>query len=189
MAKLSTIERLGEVLEAALHWKDRCLLSNASVFSEAEIWSPHNIDSLDRYFVQNPLEGKSSFIDKLRIQLTPADSAVKQLAAEMIWALLLFPSNLSGEKKRESVLEVWSWSGAPIDHSHPMLKILDYGVGSGGIAYFIKRPHELAFQIELLQSIKAEGSPGRGLLKSGPWRFGNWVDNLPSTGKRQFRHM
>jgi 5-methylcytosine-specific restriction protein B len=189
MARLSTIERLNDVLAAATRWKECCLLSNGSIFSEAEIGTPQNIDLLDKYFVQNPIEGKSSFIEKLGIQLKPSEPAIKQLAAEMIWALLLFPTNISGNKKRESVLQVWSWSGVPIDSDHPMLKVLDYGVGSGGIAYFIKRPYELAFLTELMQATKTEGSPATALLSSNPWKFGNWVDNLPSTGKRQFRHM
>lgn len=70
-----------------------------------------------------------------------------------------------------------------------MLAILDHGIGSGGIAYNNKRPYELAFLTELLQAMKAEGSPAAALLSSSPWKFGNWIDNLPSTGKRQFRHM
>jgi 5-methylcytosine-specific restriction protein B len=53
---------------------------------------------------------------------------VKQLAAEMLWILLLFPSNISGKKKRETVLEIWSWSGKPLDNQHWLLKILDDGI-------------------------------------------------------------
>src|ERR1039457_7165111 len=107
MARLSTIQHLDDVLAAANRLKEHCLLANGSVFSEAEIWTLQNIDLLDKYFVQNPIEGKSSFIEKLSTQLRPSEPAIKQLAAEMIWALLLFPSNISGSKKRESVLEVW----------------------------------------------------------------------------------
>ena len=189
MAKLSKIEGLNDVLAAAAQWKERCLLSDGSIFSDNQVWTRPNIDLLDKYFVQNPIEGKNKFINKLNIQLNPSDSTVKQLAAEMLWALLLFPSNISGHKKRETVLEIWSWSGVRIDTHHPMLKILDYGVGSGGIAYNNKRPYELAFLTELMQEVKTEGSPGTAFLSSNPWKFGNWVDSLSSTGKRQFRHM
>ena len=189
MAILSTIERLNDVLTAAKQWKGRCLLESGSVFSETQLWTADNVDLVNKYFVQNPLEGKQTFLQKLKEQLTPAEPAVKQLAAEMIWALLLFPSNITGNTKRKNVLEVWSWSGVTIDQNHPMLAVLDHGIGSGGIAYNNKRPHELAFLTELMQEMKAKGSPATAFLSSHPWKFGSWVDSLPSTGKRQFRHI
>jgi MoxR-like ATPase len=189
MARQSSITNLDGILAAAKHWKERCLLGSGSVFSESQLWTANDVDLVNKYFVQNPLEGKQTFLQKLEQQLTPADATVKQLTAEMIWALLLFPSNITGNRKRKNVLEVWSWSGLTIDQNHPMLAILDHGIGSGGIAYNNKRPYELAFLTELMQAMKTEGSPATALLSSNPWRFGNWIDNLPSTGKRQFRHM
>ena len=189
MARYSTITNLDGILGAAKRWKERCLLESGSVFGEGQLWTANNVDFVNKYFVQNPLEGKQTFLQKLKQQLTPAEPAVKQLAAEMVWALLLFPSNIGGNTKRKNVLEVWSWSGVTIDQNHPMLAILDYGIGSGGIAYNNKRPWELAFLTELMQAMKAEGSPASALLSSNPWKFGNWIDHLPSTGKRQFRHM
>ena len=189
MARLSSITNLDGILAAAKSWKERCLLGSGSVFSESQLWTADNVDLVNKYFVQNPLEGKQTFLQKLKQQLTPAEPAVKQLAAEMVWALLLFPSNITGNTKRKNVLEVWSWSGVGIDQNHPMLKVLDFGIGSGGIAYNNKRPHELAFLTELMQEMKAKGSPATAFLSSHPWKFGNWVDSLPSTGKRQFRHM
>lgn len=189
MARQSSITNLDGILTAAKRWKERCLLESGSIFSESQLWTANNVDLVNKYFVQNPLEGKQTFLQKLQQQLTPADPAVKQLAAEMVGALLLFPSNITGNTKRKNVLEVWSWSGVSIEQTHPMLAILDHGIGSGGIAFNNKRPNELAFLTELMQATKTEGSPATALLSSNPWKFGNWVDNLPSTGKRQFRHM
>lgn len=107
----------------------------------------------------------------------------------MLWLMLQFPSNIGGDKKRENVLEVWSWSGEALDANHPLLKALDFGVGSSGTAYNNKRPAELTYLVALIQGWKAERPARQSVLLSGPWEFGNWVDSMPKTGERQFRHM
>lgn len=189
MARTKTVPKLNEILAAAERFKSNCLLTDKSVFSEKNLWTANNINLLDQYFIQNPLEGKETFIEKLRKQLAPAPPEVKQLAAEMVWLLLLFPSNITGNKKRETVCEIWSWSKNTLDENHPLLKVLDSGIGSSGIAYNNKRPAELTFLIELMQRWKTEGEQRHVALLSDPWAFGTWVDSLPSTGKRQLRHM
>ena len=189
MARTQTVPQLNDILGAAERFKTNCLLADGSVFSDVALWTANNINLLDQYFVQNPLEGKETFLAKLGKQLTPAPTEVKQLAAEMVWILLLFPSNISGNKKRETVSEIWSWSDDTLDHEHPLLQVLDNGIGSSGIAYNNKRPSELAFLIELMQRWKTEGSQRHLALLSDPWAFGTWIDGLPSTGKRQLRHM
>jgi 5-methylcytosine-specific restriction enzyme B len=189
MARTSTVPHLADILAAAEHWKKSCLLADGSVFTDAHLWSAENIDLLDRYFVQNPQPGKDPFKVKLRRQLEPAPPQVRQLGAEMLWLLLQFPSNIGGDKKRENILEIWSWSGHPLDASNPLLKVLDFGIGSSGVAYNNKRPAELTFLIALMQGWKAEGPARQSNLLSDAWVFGNWVDSLPKTGERQFRHM
>jgi MoxR-like ATPase len=189
MARTSTVSHLADILAAAEYWKQNCLLADGSVFTDAHLWSADNIDLLDQYFVQNPLSGKDPFREKLKRQLEPAPPEARRLAAEMLWILLLFPNNIHGPKKRENVQEIWSWSGQPLDSSHPQLKVLDFGIGSSGTAYNNKRPTELAFLIALMRGWKSEGPARYSSLLADPWEFGNWVDSMPKTGERQFRHM
>src|ERR1700722_1490789 len=173
MARTTKVDSLSEIIAAADRWKTNCLLKDGSVFTDEPLWTADNIDLLDQYFIQNPLEGKESFIDKLRKQLQPALPPVKQLAAEMLWILLLFPSKISGDKKRETVLEIWSWSGNPLDNQHSLLTILDNGIGSTGTAYNNKRPWDLTFLIQLMQRWKTEDASRQVALLSDPWQFGN----------------
>ena len=51
--------------------------------------------------------------------------------AELLWVLLLFPSNIGALKKRETVREVWAWSNEALPESQPMLAddVLD-GIGT-----------------------------------------------------------
>jgi len=63
---------LAAVLQAAEHWRDRCLRRPGSVFTDRELWTAENLDHLIRHFVENLDEGKDGFLDKLRRQLAPA---------------------------------------------------------------------------------------------------------------------
>jgi hypothetical protein len=64
-------------------------------------------------FVENPITGDRSFYDKLKEQLGPGTPAVKKLASECLWLLLLFVSEttFSAPRKRERILEVWAQAG------------------------------------------------------------------------------
>jgi 5-methylcytosine-specific restriction protein B len=187
MARLSNIPGLPAILAAADQWKRDCLLGNGSLLSSSQLWTIPNLASLDEHFVQHPLLGNETFLEKLRKQLEPAPAPVKQLGAEMLWLHLLFPSNITGAKKRENVLEVWSWSGTVLDPSHPLLELLNHGVGSAGIAYNNRRGIELAFAVQLSKGWKDEAV--NASLAEDAWAFGNWVDSLPGGENHQFRHM
>jgi hypothetical protein len=144
---------------------------------------------LDEHFIKKPITGDQPFLDKFRHQLESTPGAIKQLAAEMLWLLLLFPTKIGGPKKRHNIMEVWSWSGENLDGSHPLLLILDRGVGSAGQAFNQRRDLELAFVIRLAQSWKQARAERRASLIDDPWAFGNWLDGIPDAANRGFRHM
>ena len=123
---------------------------NGSMFSKSQLWSSEQIETLRRAFVDNPLPGPERFLEKFATQLSSLGSETKQLAAEFLWLLLLFPLKITGERKRLNVMEVWSWSGEVLDERHPLLTFLDNGVGSTGQAYNTYRNLELAFAIKTL---------------------------------------
>lgn len=124
------------ILDAAQHWKNECLLKNLSVFNQEILWSSKHIAALDKYFVNNLDLGEGDFFEKLEAQLKPVDKGTKQLAAEMLWVMLLCPSNIGSAKKRESIERIWSWSGETLESNHSLLvnSILN-GVGSSGTSF------------------------------------------------------
>jgi 5-methylcytosine-specific restriction protein B len=109
-------------LNAARRWGECCLVAEGSIFDDqAKLWTPPLLDELDHLFVQNYDEGEGSFIQKLKGQLEPGSPQCRKLMAEALWILMLFQSNLSSQHKRETVREVWAWSGSELDDKHPML--------------------------------------------------------------------
>jgi len=175
---------------AAEQWKKRCLINSGSIFSEKELWTVENTEALDKYFVNNLDYGEGDFFEKLEAQIEPTDPEVKQLAAEMMWIMLLCPSNIGPDKKRESVSRIWAWSGEKLEadtslYSNEVLS----GIGSGGTSYNTNRWRELVYLIQFaLVFLKLPVTERERLLDSG-WDLAEWLEAIPENDARQFRHM
>ena len=178
------------ILEAGSRWRDSALLGSGSVFGASNSWTIANLQDLDKFFSHNLDVGEGSFLSKLRTQLSPCSPEVKQLAAEIVWLLLLCPSNISPSKKRQNIKEIWSWSGAEFPSTHPYLSDdLLTGIGSGGPGFNNHRWRELAFCINILLTFKQLPRTDQTRLASNAWQFAEWLQSIADASARQFRHM
>lgn len=178
------------ILEAAQDWKRRCLQESKSIFGDSSVWIDSNIGDLKRFFVDNPDEGEGSFIEKLERQLKVANAGVKQLASEMTWLMLLCPSNIGPENKRDTVRFIWSWSGQKFPNDTPYLadSVLQ-GIGSAGTAFNTARWRELAYFVRVVEAFRKLGSEQRSIFLQDGWALAEWLDTLPDSDSRQLRHM
>ena len=143
------------ILRAAEHWCTQALRADGSVFSERALWRLEYLEAIERYYVNNIDETDRTFLEKLKEQLTPAAPEIKELVAEMIWVMLLCPSNLTAEKKRADVNLVWSWSGQPLSGDLPWLSNQTLkGVGSAGQSFSFNRWRELTFFVRFMLAFK-----------------------------------
>jgi 5-methylcytosine-specific restriction protein B len=148
------------------------------------------VEEVHHAFVDHPDYGPDDFVTKLKRQMKPASEPAQQLMAEMLWALLLFPSNMKARTKRQQVRDLWGLSGDQLPADHPMLKdeVLK-GIGSGGPGFNNYRPVELKFLLDLILDLKRRtGSERRSLLTDYD-SFISWINAVPREGSRQFRHM
>jgi 5-methylcytosine-specific restriction protein B len=190
MARKTKSGTLDPVISVAQSWVRRCLIENGSVFSEVQLWAPENIAEVREAFVDNPDESDSSFAIKLKGQMNNASESAKQLMAEMMWALLLFPSNITTATKRKQVRDLWVESGKEIPMDHPLLSddVLT-GIGSGGPGFNNHRWRELVYLITLAEELKTRATLERKKIFADYASFVNWIDGIPQKGHRQFRHM
>jgi MoxR-like ATPase len=189
MARYSALG-IGEKLKAAEEWRDRCLLHDGSVFTDESIWTLAHLDELDRFFIQDIREDDRSFYDKLEEQLRPASAGAKKLAAEMLWVMLLFPKNISLERKQTDIARVWSWSGETLPPEHRFLSdALGGGGAAAGTGFNTHRWRELAFFIRMLQDWKRLDHAERERLLADPWAMNEWVYTVREEGFRQLPHM
>lgn len=191
MSKFNPDRDVEPIYQAASQWLTRCLLEDASVFfDERNLWTSSVLDELDEHFVRNLDEGEGDFLSKLRAQLSRGSDACRQLMAECLWLMMLFPSNTGPVKKRENVCEVWSWSGETLDEKHALLsdQVLS-GIGSAGIAYNTDRWRELVFLIDALREFKAHSTADRRVILQDSWSFIEWLSGLPKAQNRQLVHI
>lgn len=191
LARFNPNRRVASIYDAAATWKSRCLLDNKSILSEgSNLWVSINLDELDQRFVKNLDAGEGDFLSKLKVQLSEGSVGCRQLMAESLWLTLLFPSNVGAAKKRENVLEIWSWSGEDLNATHRLLTdgVLG-GIGSAGTAYNTHRWRELVFLIGALRAFKAQDASIRQEIASEPWAFSGWLSGLPEARHRQLIHI
>jgi 5-methylcytosine-specific restriction protein B len=178
------------IFQAAAHWSQHCLSQDGSVFTDKQLWCLEHLEAVDRYYVNRPDDTERTFLEKLREQLAPTRVEVKQLIAEMLWVMLLCPSNIGPEKKREDVKLVWSWSGftLPDDLKWLSVQVLK-GLGSTGQSFNYNRWRELVFFVRFMLALKRLDSGQRDHLIGDGWALGKWMEALPEQGLRQMRHM
>ena len=179
------------IYEAAEHWRQRCLEGPGSVFTEESIWTDEALKDLEEHFVGDPIQGKGTFVGKLESQLEDASAVGVKLAAEMLWLMLIYPSNLTAGKKRMYARKVWGWSGDELPEKHDLLSqnLLKRGIGSPGQGYAAYRWKELQLFILMMQEWREMDSGRQESLLADPWSFAEWLDQLEDAQRRQFRHI
>lgn len=184
-------ENNAPILAAATRWKDEALVNDRSVFGVGALWTLDGFKGLERYFVENLDEGEGNFIGKLEGQLSQAPATVKQLASELTWVMLLCPSNTHPPKKRETVEQVWAWSGRALPNTAKewLTDQVLAGIGSAGPGYNNHRWRELVYAIRFGLAFKALSTGERAKLLADEWKFAEWLAKLPEAHVRQFRHM
>lgn len=177
-------------LAAAKYWRDNALLERKSIFGFGEIWTASAFDGLVEHYVDNLDEGAGNFTQKLRAQLASAPRESVLLCAELLWAMLLCPDNISSVKKRFTIRDVLSWAKEDLPESDLLMgpDALS-GAGSAGTSYNTRRWRELVYAIKLFKQLMALDEAQRLDLLADAGLFRKWCETIPGNESRQFRHM
>ncbi len=179
------------ILRVAEHWKMRCLLDGESLFTRRSLWTRENFEELRRSYLDRPAVGPESLPWKLEQPLGPGSKGIAYLWAEIDWLyrLIVSPTAVGPEKKRESIRRIWQWSGENLPERHDLLsdRVLGGGVLRPGmpfhsLVWMEYRFFGLAMHDWFLQNL------GRSGLANEPWRFASWLDATEAAGNRVFRH-
>ena len=194
MSRWTGGDHIDDVLSAADAWRERCFLSDGSLFTDSPVWTLENTKELKRRFLGNPIVGaERTFFEKLKEQLEGASAEVIWLTAEIVWFLLLFPifSATKPETKREQIKDTWEWSGSNLPKSPYLDNKALMGVGHPGTAYLLRRHDQVGFFLEMLEKWKALPEARQiELMTSGtPWDFVAWLDNFEYSDRRPMRNV
>ncbi len=181
---------ISPILDAADQWIKSCLVADGSILTDTRLWDADTVQAVHEAFVGNPDDSDDDFMTKLRGQMGRAGTSAQLLMAEMLWALLLFPSNIKANTKRKHIQETFGLSGQLPKADHALLRddVLK-GIGSGGTGYNNYRYWELVFLIDVARDLKSRPLEARQAILSNYDAFMDWIEAVPQPGNRQFRHM
>ncbi|MCY3707092.1 MAG: AAA family ATPase [Gammaproteobacteria bacterium] len=162
------------------------------MLTDRSLWTSENVDYLVKYFAENLDEGEGNFFEKLETQLAPAAGSAKQLAAEMLWVMYLYPvpASMQPGTKRQQIRQVWEWSDEALpDAPVELEEALNDGVGHPGTAFQTLRWREFLFFVRLMEAWTRLSASQREARLSDPWNLAEWLKKRDETRSRQLRHI
>lgn len=184
---------VGDILNAAKAWRDRCFMKDGSIFSDEPLWTPENIGKLQHRFTgDNLIEGKElSFFEKVEKQLEETEPKVAQLAAEAFWFLYLIVlgGRVNPETKRSRIKQIWELSGLSMPESDYLADAVLTGTADPGFRFLQNLYYELPSLLGVAAEWKSLPDDRKAsLIGHAHWNFAEWVDDHVE-GCPQIRHM
>ena len=181
------------ILDAADHWKQRCLLGQGSILTDRSLWTLANFQELQALYVENlDDESSDSFVVKLGRQLASGSADAKCLWAEMDWVyrLIVHRGSVKPDTKRKRIGEVWKWSERRFPDDHKLLDdaVLGMGVVNPSIGYWALSWMEYRFFVVAMVSWFSLAADRKRYLLGRAWDFASWLDQRDFADNRMFRH-
>jgi len=162
-----------EIYSAAAEFRDRCLRTDGSLFTDRNIWTVEALEAVDARVATSIGEGK--WLDKLEAQLEILSPEEILLGAELVFVLLLPQSDTRAQTKRKHLQRVLALLPDPPE----VPQRLDAAFDGGGVANFSSAkswtPALLRFVIRLAIRLKELPSPERDPVLADPWAFRDLV--------------
>ena len=159
------------------------LQSDGSLFvPEHQVWTAANFALLRKHFLEQPLEGKQTYIEKLERQLDGASDAAIQLMAELHYVYLLLPDTISAKKKREILHDVLGFMQHPVTVPQDIDTALEHGLIHPGTFYLTRRDAQIAYLVKFGIAWKALDPADVARCLADPWSFKNFSHSVPPNG-------
>lgn len=175
------------VYTAVTLWVQRGLRAGSGVFSARPAWDAAVLADLRARFVRHSFTRGGTFDERWRAQLVGAPDATIQLAGELLWTHLLFPTDTGGDRKRELVHDTLSLADEAVEVPADLDAVLDHGIATSGPAYKARRQSQLS--LLLGAAVNLRGRPDRDTLLSDPWACKAWLHALPHEGAQSQREV
>ncbi len=171
---------------AIARWVDTSLRADLGGFSDRPVWAPEALADLHRRLVASYTRG-DPFDEQWRRRLDDAPDITLQLAGELLWVHLVFPTDTGGARKRELINATLARATQPIEVPADLDGVLDQGVAGTGVAYRARRQSQLRFLLEAVIDLKRRGREERDLLLADPWSCKSWLGSLSHGGGQSQR--
>jgi len=176
------VKSAGEVFYGACDlFVQRCLRDLTTLFTpDREIWTEAVTSELYEEFVLNPDVSSADFIAKLRGQLDGASDGAVQLAAELVYVLLL-PQEFDPNARRAHVQAILDLMAKPVALPAELSAALDGSFADYGAA-LMRRFEQYSFLIEFSRAWVVLEVGRRTELLSDHTLFREFIETLPKKG-------
>lgn len=178
------------VYHYADQWKKKSLIDGTSLLWPCEqIWTTANLNAFTACFMENVDESSEIFEIKLQGQLKGQKQEVVQLACELVYLYLLFPSTITFRRKKELLNTIASFAGLPLDDQNVALTALEHGIGGPGIAYNTRRYYEIRYIVMFADKVLQKPENERFMFLSDHIKVRNMLDTVKEDTNPLSRHI
>ncbi|OKP97662.1 McrB family protein [Paenibacillus sp. P46E] len=178
------------VYSYANQWIEKSLMDGSSLlWPSEEIWTTDNLNAFRACFIDNTDESAEAFETKLKGQLSGQKSEVVQLACELVYLYLLFPSSISYRRKKELLKTIASFANLLLDDQNNALTALEHGIGGPGIAYNTRRYNEIRYIAIFADTVLQMSEEERKELAADHLKVRGLLDKLKEEGNPLSRHI
>ena len=169
------------VYEAADRFVQAALRTDDSLFTPGTaVWTRQTLDELHKRFIESPDTSSDAFEVKLQRQLSGATRPTLQLMAEVLYVhFLVASSTVGGQRKRDLVNLVLSWSSGTVAVPPELDAALNEGVAAVGTAFNTYRPFQLYLIIDSICAFKQKSEEEQQALLDDPWAFKEFLFSIP----------
>jgi 5-methylcytosine-specific restriction protein B len=175
------------IYAAAAHWAGRALQGSGGVFTDRAVWTQRGLHELSERLAGEPPGRGERFEDVWHRRLDRASTDVLQLAAELLWVHLLFPSDVTGATKRRLVQRTTRRADPEIPVPAELDAVLDGGIAPTGIAYKARRHSQVRLLLLAARGLIELPGRDRKALLADPWALKAWLGELPPDGAQAQR--
>ena len=182
-------DHIDDVLAAADAWKERCLLTDRSVFTDEPLWTPANIEVLEELLRRVRPRDWPKFAASVENQ----PPAVIRLAAEAYWFAWLYVESketqdyTSPNHKRQNFDDIWKMAaGSDVPESPHLSDRALQGVGSVGWPHW-RYDLTLLYLMAVVRLWKTAPPPAE-MKWDPPWDLIRWLDENVGDRRRPMHH-
>lgn len=185
----STDSAPSPVRPAADHVVHRVLRLGRAVFSTGPGWRTPELHVLMTRVRRAAAHGDGPWEERWASAVRGQGDAVIQLAAESLYAHVLFPDDLRAATKRSLVMGTVAWMEDPVQVPPRLDAALEVGIAGTGIAFTRRRLSQLAFLLSAAAAWRGMAAPQRRAALEDPWTFKDWLWQIPPDGGQPQREI
>ncbi|MBC9955306.1 AAA family ATPase [Leucobacter sp. cx-42] len=158
-----------------------------SILTDHDVWTTENLETLLEKCVRAPDVSGASFFEKIEKQLHGVDDGARLLFAEIFILQMLPIAQYKSSTKMENIDRILKDAVDSYEIPRYVREAFESPVFGGGMAFSLRRFHQLALMIELFLYMKTLPEEEVALAYAEPLEWRTLISNCPGTREASLR--